>query len=335
MNKYLTGKWRHTFFSYGRGVMKVYKIVFLIASATPFVHAQMQPSQQTLTYFDSTRNRKLVTEVWWPSEQRSSFPLIMFSHGTGGNRLASSWFCAGLASRGFIVAAVDHFGNTYDNPIPVEFVSIWKRPQDISFVLSKLLAEKQFAGRIRESDIFAAGFSLGGYTALALAGAEINGDALINFLKTPQGRSEIEIPEMPGLMALFEQEDIVTRLRHNAALKDNRIRGVFVMAPAGGQGFSSAEQMKNVDVPVFIVGANSDKVAPVETNAKHYKTLLPHAEWYLIDGKAGHYVFLSVGNDDLKKAAPVFFADDASVDREKIHSNVISLAELFLKKNVK
>ena len=160
--------------------MNTLKTILLILIATTFVQAQVKPSQQTLTYYDSARNRKLTTEIWLPSgEKKSSYPLIMFSHGTGGNRLASQWFCAGLANKGFIVAAVDHYGNTYDNPIPIEFVSIWKRPQDISFVLSKLLTEKQFAGNISESNIFAAGFSLGGYTSLALAGAEINGHKLV------------------------------------------------------------------------------------------------------------------------------------------------------------
>ena len=265
-------------------VMNLLKTIFLLLTATPLVQAQTQAAQQTVTYVDSTRNRKLVTEIWWPpDEKKSSFPLVMFSHGTGGNRLASQWFCAGLANKGFIVA----------------------------------------------------GFSLGGYTALALVGAEINGDELITFFKSPRGRPEIEIPEMPGLINLFEQDDIVSSLRNNASLKDKRIRGAFVMAPAAGQGFTSPAQMKNVDVPVSIVGANSDKVAPVETNAKHYKNLLSDAKWYLIDGKAGHYVFLNEGNDDLKKNAPIFFSDDASVDRAEIHAKVIALAEGFLNEILK
>lgn len=289
--------------------MNTLKTILLILIATPFVQAQVKPSQQTLTYYDSARNRKLTTEIWLPSgEKKSSYPLIMFSHGTGGNRLASQWFCAGLANKGFIVAAVDHYGNTYDNPIPIEFVSIWKRPQDISFVLSKLLTEKQFAGNISESDIFAAGFSLGGYTSLALAGAEINGNKLVEYFKTEKGRPEIEVPEMPGLITLFEQDNILVDLKNNAALKDNRIKGAFVMAPAAGQGFTSAEQMKNVNVPVFIVGANADKIAPVETNANHYKRLLSDARFYFVEGKAGHYVFLNAVNDEIKKAAPVYFA---------------------------
>ena len=136
---------------------------------------------------------------------------------------------------------------------------------------------------------------------------------------------------MPGLITLFAQDNILVDLKNNAALKDNRIKGAFVMAPAAGQGFTSAEQMKNVNVPVFIVGANADRIAPVETNANHYKRLLLYARFYLVDGKAGHYVFLNAVNDEIKKAAPVYFEDDASVNRAEIHEKVVSLADEFLK----
>ncbi|XP_067046198.1 platelet-activating factor acetylhydrolase 2, cytoplasmic-like [Acropora muricata] len=39
---------------------------------------------------------------------RESFPCVVFSHGLGGSRLVSSHFCCDLASRGCLVAAVEH-----------------------------------------------------------------------------------------------------------------------------------------------------------------------------------------------------------------------------------
>jgi predicted dienelactone hydrolase len=309
-------------------ITKSFSALFLIVVSVSFIHAQKNISQETITLFDSTRNRKLVTEVWRPAESSEPLPLVMFSHGTGGNRLACSWFCEGLAAKGFMVAAVDHFGNTYDNPIPKEFVSIWNRPQDVSFVLSQLLNTEQFGSRIKPTEIYAAGFSLGGYTSLALAGAKINVNDLITYFGTPEGKREIDIPEMPGLIGLFESEDILRGFKNNTELKDNRIKGVFVMAPAAGQGFTSRGQMKDIDVPVFIVGANADSIAPVRTNALHYKSLIPHSKWYAVD-HAGHYVFLNVGNEDLKKALPIYFEDPAGADRSRVHVHVLTLAGDF------
>lgn len=290
-------------------------------------------SQETKTYFDSTRQRKLITEIWIPQNNNAaSFPLVMFSHGTGGNRLACSWFCKGLADKGFIVAAVDHFGNTYDNPIPKEFVTIWQRPQDISFVLSELLNEKNIAAKLDNSKVYMAGFSIGGYTSLALAGAKIDWDNVIRFTHTPQGFKEINVPEMPGLISMFEQDIILEEFNKSPDLLDKRFKAVFVMSPAAGQGFSSKKQMKRIKVPVFIVGAESDNIAPIRTNALHYKKLLPKSELYILKNKVGHYVFLNEGTVEMKSAAPIFFQDAEGINRNEIHRQIISLAEIFFNK---
>jgi predicted dienelactone hydrolase len=309
--------------------------LLLIALGSSIVNAQENVLQQTKTYYDVQRDRKLVTEIWLPTRFAWPAPLVMFSHGTGGNRFASRWFCEGLAKKGFVVAAVDHFGNTFDNPIPEEFVSIWKRPQDISFVLSQILYEEEFKGKINESKIFAAGFSLGGYTSIALAGGQIDHQKLVNFFKTRRGQKEIDIPEMPGLIDLLESKDIALGFKENLSVKDKRINGIIMLAPSAGQGFSSNEQMKAVDVPVLIVGVAADSIVPIATNTIHYHRLLIQSQLHLISNKAGHYVFLNEGTIELKKAAPLFFIDQIGVDRSEIHLQVIALAEQFLRNPVR
>lgn len=308
-------------------------IIVLLALISENIFSQQNISQETKTYLDTTRGRILVTEIWYPKVANSQkSPLVIFSHGTGGNRLACQWFCEGLAAKGFIVAAVDHYGNTFTNPIPKEFVAIWERPQDISFVLTKLLNDNEVADKINQQKIYAAGFSIGGYTSLALAGAKLNWDNIIKFIHTPQGLREVNIPEMPGMIKMFEQDSITNSFKKCPPLIDKRIKAVFAMAPAAGQGFSSKRQFKDIAVPVFIVGVAADSIAPIKTNASHYKKLLPKAEWYLVEGKAGHYVFLNEGTAEMKNAAPVFFQDAEGVNRNEIHSKMISMAEIFFAK---
>ena len=57
-------------------------------------------------------------------------------------------------------------------------------------------------------------------------------------------------------------------------LKDKRIRAFFAICPAIGQGFVSKSQFKELDNPVYIVGAQADSIAPCKTNALTYHRLI-------------------------------------------------------------
>src|SRR5262249_26455384 len=47
-----------------------------------------------------------------PAEDPATLPLIVLSHGTGGGAAMLSWLAEALASNGYLVAAVNHHGNT-------------------------------------------------------------------------------------------------------------------------------------------------------------------------------------------------------------------------------
>jgi len=101
----------------------------------------------------------------------AKFPLILLSHGTGGTAEAMAWLGTALAARGYVVAAVNHPGNNARAPYTVPgFTLWWKRAQDLTVVASDLLADDEFGPRIDPRRIGAAGFSLGGYTVIELAG---------------------------------------------------------------------------------------------------------------------------------------------------------------------
>jgi predicted dienelactone hydrolase len=77
------------------------------------------------------------------------FPLVMLSHGTGGTVQSMAWFATALATRGYIVAGVNHPGNTAMAPYTVQgFALWWLRAKDISVALDDLLADDEFGPRI-------------------------------------------------------------------------------------------------------------------------------------------------------------------------------------------
>jgi predicted dienelactone hydrolase len=339
---------------------QILTVLFFLSAQ--FIYAQTQPvvqiGQRTFTFTDKNRNRPVVTEIWYPSADSlkpedkvfspvirqhtvrngklpsRKLPLILLSHGTGGGRFTIEWIAQSLVQHGFIVAAVDHWGNTYEHKLPLEFLKTWERPLDISFAITALLQEKQVSSIIDEHRIGAAGFSFGGYTVLALAGAVINHEDLTYFLKTT-GKKQLDVPEFPGLAAYLDDSSLVAGSKAVTILKDKRIKAFFAISPALGAGFTDKKQVISINQPVYIIGAQSDSITPVQTNARHFHKLISGSQYYEFTGKTGHYVMLNEANDELKKSAPLIFSDDPSVNRHQVHDQVSKLAVEFFKRYLK
>ena len=336
-------------------------LTILLLCAGICAQAAINIGQKTLLLNDSARERPLKTEIWYPTKDDfkesdlnlpipfvrentvrnglvsiEKFPLILISHGFGGGRTTLEWLAAGLARKGFIVAAVDHFGNTYDNLIIERSVEFLERPKDISFVLTNLLEKSEFKDSIDEKRIGAVGFSIGGFTIIALAGGELDSRKLFAYAQTPGGQKEFKVPEAPP-DAEFKVTPAMTEYykKTSPAVKDERIKAVFAISPAIGQGFQNKSQFRHVDIPVFILAGEEDSIAPVKTNAEHYSKLIKNSKIEIIKGKVGHYVFLDQANDDLTKTLPVFYADDESVSRSSVHKKTIELTAEFFKRNLK
>jgi len=111
------------------------------------------------------------------------FPLVAFSHGYGGHRRQSTFLCTHLASHGYVVAAVDHTGNTIVEALqdmlnvqtggapadPQEIIPrfVDARPKDASFLIDRMLAGTgDVAGMIDADRIGISGHSFGGWTTL-------------------------------------------------------------------------------------------------------------------------------------------------------------------------
>ena len=102
-------------------------------------------------------------------------PLVMFSHGAGGNASGYAWFGEYLASHGYLVAMAYHYrANTFDSSALYVRSRLWQRPRDISLDISHLLQDKVWAPHIDPSQIGVAGHSQGGFTSLWLGGANVN-----------------------------------------------------------------------------------------------------------------------------------------------------------------
>src|SRR5215475_5140151 len=94
-------------------------------------------------------------------------PLVVFSHGAGGNGSGYAWFGEYLASHGYFVAMVYHYrANTFDSSALYVRNKLWQRPRHISLDITHLLRDKSWGPHIDPKQIGVAGHSQGGFTAL-------------------------------------------------------------------------------------------------------------------------------------------------------------------------
>lgn len=273
------------------------------------------------------------------SNTKHQLPLVLLSHGTGGSAIQMMWLGYYLASRGYIVAAINHHGNTAAEKQPAAqgFFLVWERARDLSVLLDKLLADPLFGPRIDRERIGAAGFSLGGYTVISIAGGQFNTAEFAAFCRSPQRdftcEPQPEFPDAPKLFAELKKTDPPTpesivvqeSLRHAGdSYRDRRIKRVFAVAPALGGGFTKAGLSK-IGIPVSIVVGQADKVAPPATNAETYARFIRGAKLTILPGEIGHYTFLAECNAHGKAVVDIC-RDPASINGAQVHQQVAQLA---------
>jgi len=126
-----------------------------------------------------------------PASNCGRFPLVIFSHGYAGCGLQSVFFTEQLARHGYVVAAPDHqdasvcsvdgtgsfnFGLVLSslaflNPGGWTDATYIDRKNDVEQLINALVGGGPFGGIIDANRIAVSGHSLGGYTALGVAGA--------------------------------------------------------------------------------------------------------------------------------------------------------------------
>lgn len=268
------------------------------------------------------------------SAARSTYPLLLLSHGTGGTADSLDWLAAALAAQGYIVAGVDHPGNSAQAPLTREgFRLWWERATDLSQVLDGLLADPALGPRIDADRIGAVGFSLGGYTVLELAGARTNLPAFERFCASPDADAICHPPEMRNVQddaqpaGAPSPETAASLARAGASYRDPRIRAVFAIAPALGMAFDDTA-FAEVRIPVALIAGSADITAPVETNIRRIGKLLPGASTELVPG-ATHYTFLDTCLPPLVERLAPICKDAPGVDRDAVHAQTITRALAF------
>ena len=291
---------------------------------------------RTLDVYDSERDRRLPTTLFLPQGLSTAAPLVVASHGLSGNRDGFEPIARHLASYGFAVATLDHPGSdrrqlesllgglSREIAEPTEFTD---RPRDISYLLDELTrlnALGPLADRFNLEQIGVIGHSFGGYTALAVSGAQLDYNNLrANCDSSAFVYSEANTSMLLQCTALNAPEQFAI------PVEDDRIKAVIAMNPITSSLFGPAG-FSQLDIPSLLVAGSSDPVAPALaeqiqpfTWLNRKQTDAPDHYLALIEGGSHLYDPPSLQSADVSWANGLVNADVALAYR---YINALSLA---------
>jgi predicted dienelactone hydrolase len=230
--------------------------------------------------FDSTRpitpftfNGRALKDAA-PDKQSSPFPLVIVSHGYPGSAVLLTYLTENLASKGYVVVAIDHTESTHRDQKGFGS-TLLNRSKDILFVLNQMAEagksnSRSFLSGLADANNTALiGYSMGGYGVLNAAGAGYSEKLLTFFSRITRGSKAIKV-----------------RMSGNAdftASYDPRIKAVVAFAPWGmNENLWDTVGLKGLKVPVFFVAGSQDDVSGYENGTKALFTGAVNANRYLL-----------------------------------------------------
>ncbi|HKS34100.1 MAG TPA: alpha/beta fold hydrolase [Enterobacteriaceae bacterium] len=176
-------------------------------------------------------------------------PLLLLSHGYGGNWRNLNWLASAMAAQGYIVAAVDHPGTTTLNKSPQDAQQLWRRPQDLRRMMEKIIATPSLAGEVDAQRIAAVGHSLGGWTVLELAGARFDAERFQTDCRAHAGLSACKLIQTLGINSAAEPLA--------ADAREPKIKAVVSLDLGLARGFTP-ESLSQIAIPTLIMAAKAD-----------------------------------------------------------------------------
>jgi predicted dienelactone hydrolase len=202
------------------------------------------------------------------------YPLIILSHGYPGSSLIFTYLSENLASKGYVVASINHTDSTYldAGPFPSTLIN---RSLDQLFVLDEMdrLSQTNSGSFLSElvdaSNTGIAGYSMGSYGVLNVAGAGYSDEYVEAFKEMTNGSN------------VLAARGIQSEEYRNSL--DMRIKAIVAFAPWGmGKGVWDSEGLAGLAIPTLFVAGSEDDISGYETGIKAIYEGAINADRYLL-----------------------------------------------------
>jgi predicted dienelactone hydrolase len=321
-----------------------------LTSTHPQIDLPFNPTQpgsakvqvRTLNLNDEKRGRKILVDVYWSAEASPAKPVIVFCQGLDSGRTELRYLAEHLASHGYVVAALEHPGSNetethkrnalMHNSPHLQAEEFLHRPMDISFVLDQLKTYNetpgqlpgQLQGKLAPDRALVVGYSLGGTTALSVAGAELQ----LTELKK-------RCSENISTFSWAEQIQCFARgLPENQyRLQDPRVKAVIALSPItsllfGKTDLTSDTGLTKVAVPTLIAAGSADKTAPALIEQVIGFEKIPSPKW-LVGFVGGTHLSMKDPSTTLEQASQSdtpFTPDEVVGEKVRNYVKAIALA---------
>ncbi|MCC6511892.1 MAG: dienelactone hydrolase [Pirellulaceae bacterium] len=256
-------------------------MVLWVLLSRPVVQADYDPLQTTsakstqtdLTIKDAQRSRDIPIRVYLPAD-KSPVPVVLFSHGLGGNREGSAFLGKHWAMRGYVAVFLQHPGSddrVWKGAPATERMAALKsaasvkeflaRVQDVPAVLDQLDAwnrdsAHELGGRLDLKHVGMSGHSFGAVTTQAVSG------------------------QVPPLGKGFT---------------DDRIQAAVIMSPSGPANGNTKKAFGQVKTPWLLLTGTKDNNpvsgADASTRLVVFPELPPGSKYQLVLDNAAHSAF--------------------------------------------
>lgn len=340
--------------------LAAFAILAVLITASPSKASPDTVGFRKLTIATNDGDRALAGAIWYPTDdtnpstrigenpiffgqmvqpdaniQDGHHPLVVMSHGFGGNWRNQGWLAIALARAGYVVAAINHPGTTSRDVTAEVGSALWLRPRDISHLITSLTDDPAWSPHLDGANITVIGHSLGGWTALELAGARMDMD-----LMDGECKQHPEFASCDGIKELEVGRTPTDRTKLATDLKDKRISAAISLDLGLARGFTP-ESLAAIDIPVLVIAAGSpNPKIPKDLESGYLIEHLPTdlTRYHDLPG-AAHFSFLPECKPNaailLESEIPgdgiICLDGDDDTDRAKLHQQTVGIILDFLR----
>ena len=207
-----------------------------------------------------------------PDPSGGPYPLLIISHGYPGNRFLLSHLGENLASKGYVVASIDHTDSTYSDQAAFGS-TLLNRPLDQLFVLGEMARlntsdpDGTLKGLVNADNTALIGYSMGAYGAVNTIGGGYTAASVAFPWGAPNGTLAVRQAGNPDYVASM----------------DKRIKAAVAFAPWGwNRGFWDAAGLAGIKTPVFFVAGSVDDVSGYAPGVRNIFEASVNAPRYLL-----------------------------------------------------